>query len=138
MKFKTAITASLAIVSAVITVVFIIAAPQSASAVEPNQIIRFYKINSKEQAERVRFTAKKARKPGCHNFIRKVRVHRVVQIGYNSCAIYSSKNCAADSAVVATREKRAEVEETDLSQGYSWFPVDEHKRGARLKSWSCK
>ena len=113
-------------------------APSAILAVEPNQKIRFYKINNKEQADKIRFTARKSRKPGCHNFVRKVRVHRVVQIGYNSCTIYSSKNCAEENAVVAIRDKEPNQQKSELSQGYSWFPVDEHKRGARLKSWYCE
>jgi len=129
---------ALRLATKLLSLTLIVAVLQSAQAVEPNQTIRFYKINNKEQADKIRFTASKARKPGCHNFIKKVRVHRVVQIGYNACALYSAKNCAKESSVVATRAKEPNQQKTELSQGYSWFPVDEHKRGARLKSWSCE
>lgn len=118
--------------------VMIFGVSQSLQAVEPNQKIRFYKINNKGQADKIRFTASKVRKPGCHNFIKKVRVHRVVQIGYNACELYSAKNCKAESLIEATRAKEPNQRKTELSQGYSWFPAAEHKRGARLKSWSCE
>jgi len=119
-------------------VVILLKASEPTYAVERNQTIRFYKINNKDQADKIRFTAKKAGKPGCHNFIKKVRVHRIVQIGYNTCALYSAKNCAAESLVSATRSKEPDQPKGQLAQGYSWFPVDEHKRGARLKSWLCE
>lgn len=111
---------------------------QPTQAIETNQTIRFYKINNKDQADKIRFTAKKARKSGCHNFIKKVRVHRIVQIGYQTCTLYAKKSCDTQSVINAVRSKEPNQKETELTQGYSWFPVDEHKRGARLKSWSCE
>lgn len=118
--------------------IIILTGQQNAWAIEPNQTIRFYKINNKEQADKIRFTASKARRPGCHNFIKTVRVHRVVQIGYAACSVYASKNCKTESLVPAIRTKEPHQKKTELGQGYSWFPVDENKRGARLKSWQCE
>ena len=126
------------VVTLVTTLVATLGLSSPVQAIEPNQMIRFYKINKKDQADRIQFTASKARKPGCHNFIKKARVHRVVQIGYTSCQLYSSKNCAADTAIPAVRAKQSDQQKTELAQGYSWFPVDENKRGARLKSWYCE
>ena len=122
----------------VTTLVTTLGLSSPAQAIEPNQMIRFYKINKRDQADRIRFTASKARKPGCHNFIKRARVHRVVQIGYTSCQLYSSKNCAVDTAIPAIRAKQSDQQKIELAQGYSWFPVDKNKRGARLKSWYCE
>lgn len=100
--------------------------------------IRFYKINKDEITQKIRFTNRKARKPGCHNFIKKVRLHRTVQFGYQACRVYSKKNCKEESVMKFYREKEPEFTTAELTQGYGWYPVGERKRGERVKSWSCE
>jgi len=41
---------------------------------EKRQTIRFYKLNSKDQAVRVLVRKKTAKKPGCHNFKGKKKI----------------------------------------------------------------
>jgi hypothetical protein len=102
------------------------------------QRISFYKINKDGITQALRFTARKARSPGCHNFIKKARLHRVVQFQYKVCHVYAKKRCDADSIMSFYLEKEPESQTTDLTQGYGWLPVGEHKRGEKAKSWHCE
>jgi len=61
-------------------IVFIAIALNSIAAAEDSQAsdrqeIRFYKIHKGGATQRIRFTAKKAKRPGCHNFLRRARLH---------------------------------------------------------------
>ena len=133
--------------------------------------VRFYKVNRQIQANRIRFTANKAALPGCHNFLKRSRIHKAVQIGYTSCRLFAEKDCAAESIVAVSRETEkvetddlatANLEADDLatanleadeletaeptevrattntlSEGAGWYPVSDHRRGVKLRSWSC-
>ena len=118
--------------------------------------VRFYKVNRQIQPDRIRFTANKAALPGCHNFLKRSRIHRAVQIGYTSCSVFADKDCAATSIVAVSRETddlEAENLDTEnletaapvaaratsntLSEGVGWYPVSDHRRGVKLRSWSC-
>lgn len=110
----------------------------SKATANDRQRISFYKINKDGITQSLRFVAAKARKPGCHNFIRKARLHRVVSYQFESCQVYSKKNCQADSIMPFYREKEPEIHTTKLSQGYGWYPVGSHKRGEKAKSWQCQ
>ena len=101
------------------------------------QEIRFYEANRHLQTDRVSFTTKKARQPGCHNFLVRTRVYQANQLGYAQCSLYAEKDCALDSIVEVDRTKD-ETPVTELSQGFSWFPIDENERGAILRSWQCE
>lgn len=101
------------------------------------QEIRFYEANKHLQTDRVSFAKKKGGQPGCHNFLIRTRVYQANQIGYESCSLFEQKDCAADSIVEVNRTKD-ETAVTSLSQGFSWFPIDENERGAILRSWHCE
>ena len=129
------------------------------------QTIRFYKVNRQIQADRIKFTKKKAAKPGCHNFRKKARVYKTVQIGYSWCALYQKKGCADESIISLSQEDPNEkiddenkptlpdseeeqensandvsVDEnltTEMTEGIAWYPVSKHKRGVKIGSWSC-
>jgi len=123
-------------------IVFIAIALNSIAAAEDSQAsdrqeIRFYKIHKGGATQRIRFTAKKAKRPGCHNFLRRARLHRAVQFAYKTCRVYSKKNCSEDSLVFFDREKDSEPT-SDLTQGYGWYPVGEHERGEIVRSWYCE
>ena len=105
---------------------------------DERQEIRFYKINKDEITQRLRFTIKKSRRPGCHNFLRKARLHKATQFGYASCKVFNKKNCAEESVLQFYREKEPEEPVTELDQGYGWLPVGEHKRGEVVRSWYCE
>lgn len=98
--------------------------------------IRFYKANKILQTDRIRFTRKKANKLGCHNFVKKARVYKLVQFGYVACYIFSDKDCASDSVVAIAREKD-EITSAVALEGYGWYPHSDNERGVKLKSWSC-
>lgn len=102
------------------------------------QDIRFYKMNRDEGVQKIRFTKRKARQPGCHNFIKKIRLHKTVQFSYQQCQVFSKKNCKADSVMAFHTEKDPETHITQLQQGYGWLPVGDHKRGEKVKSWFCE
>lgn len=104
----------------------------------PRQEIRFYKKNKDESTQKIRFTKRKARKPGCHNFIKKVRLHRTVQFAYKQCQVFAQKNCVDDSVLSFYKSKEPELQITELSQGFGWYPVGDHPRGEKVKSWHCE
>ena len=101
-----------------------------------HQDVRFYKVNKFLQADRIRFTKKKAKSIGCHNFLKKSRVHRAVQFGYGACSLFSKKDCPLDS-VIAVARKKDEVTTTVMAEGYGWFTQSEHPQGSKLRSWYC-
>lgn len=104
---------------------------------ETRQNIRFYKINKHEQTDRIRFTSKKGRTAGCQNFLKKTRVYKAIQFGFESCQLFSKKDCPAGTEIPVNRDKDPEPTVT-LTQGYGWLPQSEHKRGVKLRSWSCQ
>lgn len=111
-----------------------VAAP---SDLNKRQEIRFYKANRNLQTDRIWFTKKKGRSPGCHNFLKKTRVYKVVQFGFEECILFSQKSCAAGSEIAASHSD-SEQPEVALSQGFAWLPESEHERGAKIRSWSCR
>jgi hypothetical protein len=120
----------------IISLLLCLALAQNAVAKERKEI-RFYKINKLEQNDRINFTLKKARNPGCHNFLKKTRVFKAVQFGYESCTLYSKKDCAEDSVIEVTRKKES-TPISNLTQGYGWLTQSEDTRGAKLRSWTCQ
>jgi hypothetical protein len=110
----------------------------AAKSNSPRQDIRFYKINKDKITQKILFTTRKARKPGCHNFVKKVRLHRTVQFAYEQCHVFSKKDCVEDSIMSFHLEKEPELLTTELTQGYGWYPAGDHPRGEKVKSWSCE
>lgn len=107
------------------------------SAAQAREEIRFYEANKFLQTDRLSFVGKKAREPGCHNFLRRNRVYQINQIGFSSCSVYSQKDCEAESLMELNRTKD-ETPVTTMSQGFSWFLIDENERGAFIRSWHCE
>lgn len=123
------------IIAALTILISVIGQPALAN---DRQVIRFYKANKDGITQALRFTASKARKPGCHNLIRKTRLYSTVHFGYKVCHVYAKKGCDAESIMSFHIEKEPEAHTTDLTQGFSWYPVGDHKRGERVKSWHCE
>ena len=98
--------------------------------------IRFYKIDKQEQTSKILFASKRGRQSDCQNFLKRKRVYQVNQFGFANCRLYAEKHCVADSVIQVTRSKDLTPVE-NLSQGFSWFPISEHKRGVKLRSWQC-
>ncbi|RBP53408.1 hypothetical protein [Arenicella xantha] len=109
----------------------------SRAETKQRQEIRFYKINKDGITQRLRFTTKKSRSAGCHNLVKRGRLHRAMQFGYGSCQIFAKKDCDATSLMTFKREKETEVV-SDLTQGYGWLPIGEHERGEHFRSWHCE
>ena len=99
--------------------------------------VRFYKANKILQTDRIWFTKKKAKQPGCHNFLKKTRVYKIVQFGYEKCQIFAAKDCRNDSQI-SVRLEDAETVNTDLTIGKGWYPISENPRGVKLRSWQCQ
>jgi len=125
------------VITCLICVLLICVSDVRSAAAAGRQEIRFYKINKDEITQRFRFTIKKSRRAGCHNFLKRARLHKAVQFAFESCKVYSKKNCAEDSILSFYREKVPESV-TELSEGYGWLPVGEHKRGELVRSWYCE
>jgi len=110
--------------------------PIASAAVSSRKNVRFYKVNKALQADRIMLTNKKVSQAGCHNFLKKVRVHRMVQTGYMACSIYANKNCEDLSIVTVATEK--DPRRTSLAtEGVGWYPQSESERGAKVASWYC-
>jgi len=106
------------------------------SAGNKHQDIRLYRVNKDGIETRFWFTRGKGRKAGCHNIPKRSRLYRAVQYGYKTCRVYAKKNCSAETEIMFNRKKEPESS-IDLLQGYSWFSISEHKKGPKIKSWSC-
>jgi hypothetical protein len=106
---------------------------QPAFAIDPE--IRFYKANKKLQQDRI-MDFGQGDEPGCHDFLKSIRVHRVANYGYEYCMLYSERNCAEGSEIDTHWKEDAETK-TELTQGARWFPVREDIRGTRVGSWNC-
>ena len=121
----------------------------SAEQAEGKTQMRLYKMSKYGQSQRVSFTSKKSKLEGCHNLkIKSTRVHRAVHFGFDSCSLYSEKDCAADS-IIGARLGDEDPQKTALSQGHSWYlgaelkddkfyKYSKEERGQPVRSWSCE
>jgi len=112
------------------------AASTSTVDAKSRQEVRFYKVNKDGISQRLRFTTKKSRRAGCHNLIKKARIHKVSHFGYAYCEVFQSSDCLEESKMQFAHDK-VEESQTQLSQGYGWQPIGEHERGEKMKSWRC-
>ena len=104
-----------------------------ASAIDPD--IRFYKANKRLQQDRI-LDFGQGDEPGCHDFLKSTRVHRIANVGYEYCVLYSERDCP-DGAEIPARWKEDAETKTQLTQGARWFPVREDIRGTHVSSWKC-
>ena len=136
-------------VTAAISVLMFCCTGISVAQAEGKTQMRLYKMSNYGQSQRIRFTSKKSKLEGCHNLkIKSTRVHRAVHFGFDSCSLYSEKDCATDS-LIGARLGDKDPEETVLSQGHSWFlgaelkddkfyKYSKQERGESVPSWSCE
>lgn len=113
-----------------------IALAKEETQLKGNQDIRFYKVNKQMQGNRIMLTKKKSKRLGCHNFVKQVRVHRAVQIGFAACSLYQDKDCRATTIVPSSRAKDPRRTYL-LTEGFGWLPQSEEERGVEVKSWQC-
>ena len=102
--------------------------------------IRFYRSNKHDQ--RIRLNIKKINtdSTGCHNFKRSRRVATVVQINFNSCSVFTEKNCQPESILRANHKDQDAFAEK-LTQGHAWQLKRDHtksNKGIKIRSWSCQ
>ena len=100
------------------------------------QIIRFYKLNSKDQQNRLLIRESRLKKTGCYNFATKPTVYRLTQIGFEYCAVYAKKSCAEGSEI--TGSWKGEKIDSKFSQGGEWLFTHHTPKGVKAKSWSCQ
>jgi hypothetical protein len=98
--------------------------------------VRFYKANKQLQATGILLTDEKSSSAGCQNFLKKVTVFKVVQIGFSNCTVFAEKGCPVNSSIAAINEDQA-FATTLLTEGVGWFPQGDTDRGATVKSWRC-
>jgi len=112
------------------------ASQPSVASEEKRQYIRIYKLNSKDQSVRIQMLDKTANASGCHNFLTKPKVSRITQIGFESCTLYSAKDCPAEAAIEGQWKEKDKM--TKLTQGGKWLFTYDDPKGVKAKSWSCK
>jgi hypothetical protein len=117
----------------IITILGIIFPALQALAIDPD--IRFYKANKRLQQDRI-LDFGKGDEPGCHDFLKSTRVHRVANYGYKYCVLYAERNCLEGSEMSVRWKEDAETK-VELTQGARWFPVREDIRGSKVGSWNC-
>lgn len=105
-------------------------------AEEKRQYIRIYKLNSKDQSVRIQMLDKTTKASGCHNFITKPKVSRITQIGFESCSLYSAKDCSIESILEGQWKEKDKA--TKLTQGGKWLFTYDDPKGIKAKSWSCQ
>jgi hypothetical protein len=95
---------------------------------------RLYYANKLLQQSKVSMV-RNTDKPGCHNLFKKRRIYRVAQVGFETCAIYAEKDCAAGTEI-EVRWKNKKAPTTTITPGARWFLPGE--RGSKMGSWKCE
>lgn len=95
---------------------------------------RMYTANSYLQQRQVTMV-RNTDEPGCHNLITKRRIYRVAQIGFESCTVYSAKDCAEGTEIAVSWKNKKEPK-TVFTRGARWFLPGE--RGSKMASWKCE
>lgn len=104
-----------------------------AAIADPRTEFRAYIANKLKQQDKV-WLPFSAKKPGCHNMIITLEVYRVAQIGFESCTIYSEKDCKPGSEI-EVRWKNEKKPTTVITPGARWFLPGE--TGSDMASWKC-
>ena len=95
---------------------------------------RMYTANKLMQQREVTFV-RNTDEPGCHNLFKKRKIYRVAQIGFETCSVYSEKDCEEGSEIpVSWKNKKDPV--TSFTRGARWFLPGE--RGSKMRSWRCE
>lgn len=110
-------------------------------AVPAQADVRFYRINKKGQETESEFVFN-ADERGCHNFPLSRKVHRVAQVRFEYCEVFTESDCRDDSIVTARwagkRKKSPDKKQptTRLSPGAMWVLSEEGN--VKVKSWRCQ
>ena len=106
----------------------------------PRSEIRFYTINSLDQQRELSWLPKRHAE-GCFNLPVSLRLFRIAQIGFTSCSVYHSKDCAVVhiQPMVWSGKSRnnsnKEVPTFRMTEGAMWLFT--RGRKAEVRSWKC-
>jgi len=100
------------------------------------QIIRFYKLNTKGQQNRLIIRESRLKKPGCHNFLAKPKIYRLTQIGFKHCVVFRKSKCEEGTEI--TGLWKGDAPDTKFKQGGEWFFTQSDSKGEKAKSWYCE
>lgn len=95
---------------------------------------RMYTANKLLQQRQVTFV-RNTDEPGCHNLIKKRRIYRVAQIGFETCTIYAVKDCEAGSEIPVSWKNKKDPT-LSFTRGARWFLPG--KQGSKMRSWKCE
>ena len=106
----------------------------------PRSEIRFYTINSLDQQRELLWLPKRHTE-GCFNLPVSLRLFRIAQIGFTSCSVYRSKDCAAVhiQPMVWSGKRRnnsnKQAPTLKMTEGAMWH--FSRGREATVRSWQC-
>ena len=100
------------------------------------QIIRFYKLNTKGQQNRLLIRESRLKKTGCQNFAAKPTIYRLTQIGFKHCLVFRKKNCEEGTEI--TGLWKGKDPDTKFKQGGEWLFSQDESKGEKAKSWHCE
>ncbi len=103
--------------------------------------VRFYRINKKGQETETEFVFN-TDETGCHNLPLARNVHRVAQVRFEFCEVFTKADCDQSSIVEANwggkrkRSKDKQHPTTKLSPGAMWLLSE--TGNVKIKSWRCQ
>jgi len=100
------------------------------------QIVRFYKLNDKDQQNRLLIRESRLSKTGCQNFATQATIYRLTQIGFEYCQIFEEKNCVVESIIDGLW--KGETADTEFTQGGQWLFTHHTDEGVKARSWECQ
>ena len=106
----------------------------------PRSEIRFYTINSLDQQRELSWLPKRHAE-GCFNLPVSLRLFRIAQIGFTSCSVYRSKDCATVhiQPMVWSGKSRKNSDKQEptfkMTEGAMW--LFSRGREAAVRSWQC-
>ena len=106
----------------------------TALALKPE--IRLYKIDKKQKLTKAHYLFGKGDEPGCHNLPFGYGVFRVTVVKFESCSVFSEKDCQPESILPAWWKGRKDPV-TRLTRGSHWY-LDKDKDNIKVASWSCE
>ena len=115
---------------------------QSVHAAEEGSF-RVYRLNSKDQLIRNRWSRKRA-EAGCHDLRGTKKAYRVAQVGFAWCTIYAGDKCEAGTELGAKwrggKYRRAEFDPEEPQQkilpGANWYLSE--GENVQVGSWRCE
>ena len=113
---------------------------QSSTKSSSDGTIWFYRTNS--QGQQIALTlVKDTDQPGCHNLLKRSRLHRIAVKGFEYCEVYAEKDCQQGTKLsaqwLAKRVKSDDKKQptTKFSKGSRW--VFDREGNIMARSWRC-